>query len=626
MMRRAALVLALLPAGARVHAQTVDVWVTTADRSRLLAQQPVVAFTPEGSVDGPMVRVDDRITYQPVAGFGASLTDSSAWLIWAKLSEAQREALLRSLFDPNTGIGLSFLRQPMGASDFSVNGHYSYDDVPAGEMDLSLDHFSIARDLKYMIPELLQIKSINPSVKIMATPWSPPAWMKTSGSLIGGTLRREAYDAWADYFVKFVKAYAAHGLAVDYVTLQNEPLNVPPDYPGMGMDAETQKRLLSEHLAPAFAKASMAPGILGWDHNWTNSFPYDVLKDQVAQAYVQGTAWHCYGGSVESQGDLHKLFPEKENWETECSGFTGSSFAKDLRYDVQTLLIGVMRNWGRGALRWNLALDENHGPHTGGCANCTAFVTIDSRTGAVTRNVDYYGFGHASRFVVPGALRVSSDSFPGDIENVAFVNPDGTRVVIAFNAGKRSRRFGIAWHERMLLYELPAGAAATFIWTGDPLSERLPNPVTMAAVEPSPLPVTAVSASSTERPGMEPARAVDGNAFTRWSSAFSDPQWIAVDFGAMANIDRVRLNWEGACGKEYDVQVSNDGEHWRTVRHVKHGHAGLSDHLLSARARYVRIYGTARITKYGYSLWELEVFGALSSDALARAEKSPPPS
>jgi glucosylceramidase len=604
---------------AEVAAEGVDVWMTTADGSQRLKSQPSVRFAPDPGVAGMTVTIDDETAYQTIDGFGASLTDTSAALIW-KLKPAQRNELLRRLFDPQSGIGLSFLRQPMGASDFSTVGNYSYDDMPPGETDPELRHFTIAHDLEYIVPELKQIRAINPKLKLMANPWSPPGWMKTTGSMIGGNLRSEARAAWAAYFVKFVKAYEAEGVPIDYLSLQNEPLNVPLDYPGMGMDASTQADLLANHLGPALARARITARVLGWDHNWTNSYPYEVLEREDAYPYAAGTAWHCYGGKVESQGELQRVFPQKDHWQTECSGFSGGSFARDLHDDVATLIIGVTRNWGRSSVRWNLVLDEKGGPRNGGCPNCTALVTIDSHTGAVRYNVDYYGFGHASRFVVPGATRIESNTFDGSIETVAFANPDGSNVLVAFNAASAPSGFRVSWRGQSFRYTLPAGAAATFRWKGRRPKTHLPLPApvplegtNLAARKPA-------TASSAERAETDPSLAVDGNTFTRWSSAFSDPQWITVDLGEAKAIGRVRLNWESACAREYQIQVSNDGADWTTVADVRDGHAGVDERRVAAQGRYVRVYGTARATEYGYSLWEMEVYGtsaASVSEAVA---------
>jgi glucosylceramidase len=595
----------------------VSVWVTTADGAKKLKEEKRLVFTSPAKTVGPVVHVDDAVTYQTIDGFGASLTDSSAFLIW-KLGEQEREALMQTLFDAERGIGLSFLRQPMAATDFSTIGNYSYDDPPDGKPDPELAHFTIAHDRKYILPELRQARSINPNLKIMASPWSPPAWMKTSGSMIGGTLLPTAREAWARYFVKFVEAYREQGVTIDYLSLQNEPLNVPEGYPGMGMDAATQVDLLVNHLAPALERAAIKVPILGWDHNWTNPYPYDVLKNKDAYARTAGTAWHCYGGNVDSQTELRRLFPDRDHWQTECSGFAGKDFAAELRHIVQTLVIGVTRHWGRSSVRWNLALDEKLGPQNGGCPNCTALVTIDGK-GDVTYNVDYYALGHASKFVPPGAVRIESNTFPGGIENAAFLNPDGTRVVIAFNAAKDKQDFTVSWSGRSFSYRLPPGAAATFRWQGGPPPPARPAAVTVASAANLAARKPA-RASSAQRPDTDATLAVDGNGLTRWSSGFSDPQWLVVDLEAPTAISRVRLAWEAARARAYQVQVSNDGQEWGTVAAVANGDGGVDDHKVSAVARYVRVYGTARTTEYGYSLWEMEVYGPPAPTAAEVAE------
>ena len=442
--------------------ETVGVWLTTGDRSQLLAPQPSLTFAP----DTPSRRyltidVDETITYQQVQGFGGSLTDSAAWLIANALAPAGRDALMSSLFDPAAGIGLSLLRQPIGASDFAL-AHYTYDDTCCDLSDFSVEH-----DRAYILPLLRQALTLNPALRVMGSPWSAPAWMKDSGSLYGGKLLPQDYGLYADYFVKYVTAYQAEGVPISFVTLQNEPHYEPPDYPGMRWEATEEADFVKNDLGPAFAANGIGTRIVVWDHNWDEpGYPITVLDDPAAKAYVDGSAFHCYGGSVDAQTQVHDAHPDRNVYFSECtSGAWSSNWANNLVWDFQNILIGNFRNWGVSTTKFNLALDQNYGPHTGGCTNCTGIATIDTTNGSVSYNHDFYTLGHFSKFVAPGAVRIDSDQFDRrGIYDVSFKNPDGSRVVVVLNAGHASTPFKVRWAGQSILYRLPAQSAATFKW------------------------------------------------------------------------------------------------------------------------------------------------------------------
>jgi glucosylceramidase len=413
------------------------------------------------------INIDDAVRYQQMDGFGASLTDSSAWLLSHKLSDAQRKAALEMLFSPSKGIGLSILRQPMGASDFALRD-YSYDDVAAGNADPQLKRFSIDHDREYIIPILREALALNPNLKIIATPWSPPGWMKTSGSMIQGALLPSAYGPLAQYFVKYVEAYEKAGVPVYGVTPQNEPLNIPVDYPGMGMTASEQTVFLREHLGPAFRAANLKSKIMVFDHNWDLvDFPIKVLSDAKAAEFAAGTAIHCYGGSVTAQSELHVRFPEKDIWMTECSG--GDWQKGKLLEQQMRLVIGATRNWAKGVVLWNLALNQNHQPYLGGCTTCRGIITVNDAASPaqVVPTVDYTALAHVSKFVASGAYRIESNTFEqGSLEDVAFRNPDGSIVLVVLNSGGAPLSFNIGWKGKYASYRLEAGAAATFRWAG----------------------------------------------------------------------------------------------------------------------------------------------------------------
>jgi glucosylceramidase len=417
------------------------------------------------------IEVDDSVQYQQIDGFGASLTDSSAWLISQKLSEAQRAQLLEMLFDPKKGIGLSILRQPMGASDFALQS-YTYDDLPQGQTDPDLKSFSIDHDRSYIIPILRQSLALNPNLKIIGSPWSPPGWMKTSGSTIEGTLLPSAFAPLAKYFVKYVQAYEASGVPIFAVTPQNEPLNIPSDYPGMGMSAEEQARFIRENLGPAFRDAGIKSKILTFDHNWDLiDFPIKVLSDKQAAAFIPGIAIHCYGGSPTAQTELHNRFPDKDIWLTECSG--GEWQKGRLLEEQVRLIISSTRNWAKSVVLWNLALDQEHKPYLGGCKTCRGVVTID-HSSSPTRvipavdfpAVDFTALAHASKFLSPGAVRIQSNTFDqGSLESVAFRNPDGSIVLIVLNGGATAVSFNLDWKDKYASYRLDPASVATFCWS-----------------------------------------------------------------------------------------------------------------------------------------------------------------
>ena len=448
----------------------IQVVESSDDAREILQQKSPLRFT---STQEPhlAIRVDDSIKYQQMDGFGASLTEASAWLFTHKLNDAQRADVLKMLFSPSQGIGLSILRQPMGASDFSLS-LYSYDDVHSGEKDFDLKHFSIDHDRPEIIPLLKAARALNSNLKIVASPWSAPGWMKTSGSMIGGSLLTEAYAPFANYFVRFIQAYQTEGIPIYAITMQNEPLNIPKDYAGMGMTAAEQTVFLRDFLGPAFHNAHLTTKIMIFDHNWDlMEFPTSVLSDASAASFAAGTATHCYGGDPGAQTALHDHFPALDIWMTECSGREWQK-GRVLEQGAR-LMISNTRNWAKSVVLWNLALNQKHEPHLGGCTNCRGVVTVDDSTqpAQVLRNADFTALAQASKFVLPGASRIDSNSFgEGSLEDVAFKNPDGSIVLLVLNSGATPSSFNIAWQGQYAPYTLESGAVVTFSWSAK--SER----------------------------------------------------------------------------------------------------------------------------------------------------------
>ena len=443
---------------------SVTIVLTTNDQSRLMAAQVSITFGTQAAANNTIF-VDENQTYQEVEGFGASFTDSAAYLLNEVATKSARTSTMNDLFTRNgNGIGLSFMRNPMGASDIA-RSQYSFDDLTAGQVDPSLRQFSIAHDQTDIIPIIQQAKQLNPQMKLMATPWSPPGWMKSSDSLVGGTLLSNMYGPFANYFVKYLQAYAAAGIDADYLSLQNEPLNVPPDYPGMFMDAATQTILLRDYVLPAFASSTISTRLLVYDHNWDQpAYPMTVFSDStlLTSSQVTGTAWHGYAGTPGVMSEVQTLYPAKGNYQTEHSG--GTWVTDQMKNDFEEIT-EVMRNWGKAYVKWSLALDENRGPHTGGCGTCSGIVTVNSTNGAVAYGVEFYTLGHYSKFVLPGAVRIYSSNANGLI-STAFQNADNSKVLVIYNDSSTTQSYAVQWGGQGLTYTLPALAGATFVWNG----------------------------------------------------------------------------------------------------------------------------------------------------------------
>ena len=445
--------------------QVVEVWTTTSDHRMALAPSQV-PMRPDADAEADIV-VDAATRHQRMVGFGASITDASAWLIRHRMDAAQRDALLRELFGRDgEGVGFDFARMTIGASDFS-RFHYSLDDPPGGRPDPELRHFSIDRNLDDVVPVAREALSINPALKIMASPWSAPAWMKDTGSLVKGTLLPEHYDAFARYLLEYVDAYAAQGVPIFALTVQNEPDYEPADYPGMRLNAPARARFIGDHLGPLRDARNPRLQIFDWDHNWDKpEEPLAVLADPAASKHVAAVAWHCYGGDVAAQTPVRDAQPDKDAYMTECSGGDWEPVRSGgLTLQARTLVIGATRHWARGVLFWNLALDENNGPHAGGCDTCRGVVTVDSRTGEVTRTDDYYALAHASRFVRRDAWRIASTETGGGIDNVAFENADdGSRVLMVSNSNDAPHELAVRDGSGMFRYTMPPKSLATFRW------------------------------------------------------------------------------------------------------------------------------------------------------------------
>ena len=467
----ALLTLTLLPGHGQQHkgaaktpakaAAGVACWLTTPDQAQLLQLQPgKLAFRP-GAATGAVIEVDDRQRFQTMDGFGYCLTGGSAELLHA-MSAAKRTALLRELFGTDTkGIGVSYLRLSIGASDLDAQV-FSYDDLPAGQTDPTLAKFSLAPDAQHLIPVMKEILAINPNIKLLGSPWSPPTWMKTNGESKGGSLKPEFYSAYAQYFVKYIQGMKAAGIRLDAITVQNEPLH-PGNNPSLLMLAEQQAEFIGKYLGPAFKGAQLDTKIICYDHNADKpDYPLTVLNDATANPYVDGSAFHLYAGPIEALSKVHDAFPEKHVYFTEQWVGSKTAFAGNLTWHVKQLEIGAPRNWARNVLEWNLAADPNQNPHTpGGCNQCLGAITLAGDE--VSRNAAYYTVAHSSKFVGPGSVRIGSTS-TAVLPNVAYRTPTGGHVLLVVNDQATPQTFSLRYQGRTLPATLPAGAVATYVW------------------------------------------------------------------------------------------------------------------------------------------------------------------
>lgn len=445
----------------------VKVYMTKGDKSKLLNREGDLPILETGSVNWPVITIDTTARFQSMEGFGAALTGSSAYLLDEKMNASQRTEILRDLFDTADGIGISYLRLTIGASDFSLSD-FSYDDVPAGQTDFNLEHFTLEKDLEDVIPVLKEILQISPSIKLMGSPWSPPAWMKTSGSMKGGKLRTDCYSVYADYFVRYIQGMAQEGIHIASVTPQNEPLYFTAGYPCMEMQPAEQAAFIKGYLGPKFESAGITTQIIIYDHNYDNAnYAITVLNDPDAKKYITGSAFHAYGGDVSGMSTVHYAHQDKGLYFTEISGGGwATDFSDNLMWFTKNIFIGTAINWSKNALLWNLVLDQSYGPTNNGCSNCRGVVTLNTANQTITKNEEYYAIAHFSKFVRPGAERISAP-LPVELNGVsgiALQNPDGSKAMILCNDGSGFQTFTVNDNQKYFSYTVPPQSVATLIW------------------------------------------------------------------------------------------------------------------------------------------------------------------
>ncbi|MBO9586922.1 MAG: RICIN domain-containing protein [Flavobacterium sp.] len=440
-----------------LNAQTVTSWITSGDQTKLLQQQATVSFGTNSGTNPSTVTVNAGTTYQTMDGFGYTLTEGSCEVI-SGMAATQQNQLLNDLYNPTTGLNASVVRISIGASDLSSSS-YSYNETSG---DTNMNNFSLnGPDLTYLVPIIKKILLINPNIKILATPWSPPRWMKTNGSWVGGSLQTQYYAAYAKYFVKYFDAMKAQGINIWAITPQNEPEN-PNNEPSMLMNSTEQKNFINQQLGPQMAAAGYGNiKIIAFDHNCDNTaYPIDVLNNS---SYVDGAAFHLYLGNISAMSTV-KTQTNKNVYFTEQYTGSGGSFSGDFGWHMQNVVIGSTTNWSKTVLEWNAANNSSYGPRTpGGCTTCLGAITVNNST-SYTKNVAYYIIGQISKFVKPGAVRIGASSSSGSIQSVAFKNTDGTTALVVYNSGGSSNTIKVVSGSSAFDYAVPASSAVTFTW------------------------------------------------------------------------------------------------------------------------------------------------------------------
>lgn len=438
----------------------VQYWLTKGDESVKLQQQTAIRFV-NITNSFQNIEIDDTQKFQYIDGFGYTLTGGSVEVI-NRLSFSNRKALLNELFGNNkNSVSISYLRLSIGASD--LDGEvFSYDDLPEGQTDVSLSKFSLEKD-KALIAMLKDILAINPDIKIIAAPWSPPVWMKDNGKSKGGSLKPEFYSTYANYFVKYIQGMKKEGITIDAVTPQNEPLH-PGNNPSLYMPSDQQRDFIKGYLGPAFKNNNLKTKIVVYDHNCNKpEYALDILKDPQAYQYIDGSAFHLYEGDISALSTVHNAFPDKNLYFTEQWTGSKGTFNEDLNWHMKNVIIGSMRNWSKTALEWNLANDLKYGPHTdGGCTECKGAITV-SDSGDFTRNVAYYIIAHASKFIPTGSQRIASTQTKY-LSTAAFKTPAGKTVLIVQNDHKDVENFNIKFAGKTAVISIPGKAAATYVF------------------------------------------------------------------------------------------------------------------------------------------------------------------
>lgn len=471
--RRASRILTLFVAFQLHAATSVEWWLTTTDLQQKISPQLVLAFGVAATDAKDRIEIEDTKTFQTILGLGSSFEPTTCSNFW-RLAPADRETLMERVVDPQKGIGMNLMRLCMGTPDFTGDPWYSYCDLPPRETDPELKQFSIEHDRAYILPVIQLARRKNPELLFFASPWSPPGWMKSNGTMIGGCLLPKWYTAYAQYFVRFIQAYEAAGVPIHAVTIQNEPgvdrareKNPKWHYPSCRWTGEQERDFIRDHLGPALRRAGLKTKIWCYDHNYNTKttgddpgldYPRTILRDSGAAAFVNGVAFHGYVGKPSGMTTFHEEFPNVPIHFTEGSVF-GIQGAVDL--------IERLRNWAASYNAWVLMLDDHGKPNNGPFAAKFATVALNSKTLQPEYLLDYYVYGQFMKFIPRGAVRVESRALGRAPVNAAFRTTDQQLVLIAANPSAEERPFEINWRGRSLQGVLPPKSVGTWRWAGE---------------------------------------------------------------------------------------------------------------------------------------------------------------
>jgi O-glycosyl hydrolase len=460
-----------LAASLTAKAAPVRAWVSSADLKQRLAEQSRIEWREVPTVKGLRIEIDPTVTFQTMLGLGSSLEPSTCSNLWL-MSEADRERTVERLVSPTLGIGMNLMRICIGTPDFTGDPWYSYDDLARGETDPDLRHFSIEKDRAYILPILKLARQKNPDLLFFASPWSPPGWMKSTGTMIGGQLLPQWYPAYAEYFVKFIRAYEAEGIPIYAVTIQNEPgvdraKEKDPNwfYPSCHWTGAQERDFIRDHLWPAFRRHGLQTKIWCYDHNYNVKkrgddpgidYPRTILSDPQTAAFVSGVAFHGYAGEPAGMSVFHQEFPQVPLYFTEGSVF-------GIKGGVE--LVEKLRNHASGYNAWVTILDDKGKPNNGPFEADRTMITLDSRTGNPRENFDFFLCGQFMKFIQRGAVRVNSSAGTKRLANVAFRNPDGSMVLVLVNTENRRQELSVISDKRCFETSLQPKSVTTFTWS-----------------------------------------------------------------------------------------------------------------------------------------------------------------
>jgi len=451
----------------------VDAYVTTANES-MLFQHIAVSFNAKDNMSPYTITLSPDVAHQEIDGFGAAFTGSTCYNL-LKMTKENRTSLLKETFDPESGMGYSYIRISIGCSDFSL-GEYTHCDEPG------IENFALHEyDTRDVIPVLKEILAINPSVKIMASPWTCPLWMKVNNltdkkshnSWKGGQLNPDYYNDYAAYFVKYVQAMKDNGINIESVTVQNEPLN-KGNSASLYMTWQEQRDFVKNSLGPAFQLAGLNTKIIVYDHNYNydnisdqQSYPSKIYADSDAAKYIHGSAFHAYGGNKSELLNIQKAFPAKGLYFTEISiGDWGYTFASDLMWNTREVCIGTVNNYSKAVIVWNFMLDEAHGPYRpGGCTECLGAVTLGSSNTVAKRNSHFYTIAHLAKVVKPGAIRIKTGGYTmSGLYYSGFKNTDGSYAVVFQNDTQDALNITVALNSKSFTYSVPGKSVVSYKW------------------------------------------------------------------------------------------------------------------------------------------------------------------